>query len=65
MLSVQLGHRELICVSINQGRLKGVEPGEWEQEWPEPLKFCYGARSQEPEHHSTSEIGVRILFHNT
>ena len=27
MLSVQLGHRELICVSINQGRPKGVEGG--------------------------------------
>ena len=27
MLSVQLGHRELICVSIYQGRPKGVEGG--------------------------------------
>ena len=27
MLSVQLGHRELICVPINQGRPKGVEGG--------------------------------------
>ena len=27
MLSVQLGHRELIYVSINQGRPKGVGGG--------------------------------------
>ena len=27
MLLVQLGHRELICISINQGRPKRVEGG--------------------------------------
>ena len=44
MLSVQLGPRELICVSINQRRPKGLEGGR-EQERPEPLTFCGGGRS--------------------
>ena len=40
MLSVQLGHRKLICVSINQGRPKGVEGGNGSKSGRSPSSFA-------------------------